>query len=338
MMESQRFSTAPRGLVRPGLSLAALALLSLYSSGLARAALVYNGSDNSAIAFGATTYGPPTPGVPTWIPNNISGLNDILSSPGGTFLTANPVVGNNVAEVGPAAYGPGAFQFLNWTGGISGDGSPFGSGSAAIFGPAAAFSLTDATAGGGGTASYGIETWNSYYTQTTPYVGTFGTFLSIGGSVPLVGSAAVAAVQTEVYVTSGGVTTPYVFAPLVLAISNQGGGTYSYVAHSEANGISGAAIVGNGAGGFAGLAIDNYLANFAAGTTIKVTSTLTFYADPASIDVIAPDLSLLPGLSLPGESFGGTAVPEPGSMIMGGTAMLAVSFLGWLRRRAGRAA
>jgi hypothetical protein len=319
--------------------LAAIAVSWLCSAGPARAALVYTGSNNSAISFGATNYGGGAQITPKWIPDNVTGLNDILASPGGTFQLANPVVGNNVASVGPAAYGPGVSQFLNWTGGVAPlSGAPFGTGSAAIYGPAATFALTDATPGGGGTASYGIETWNSYYTQTTAYHGTFGTFLSIGGNVGLANSSAVAALQTEVYVTSGGVTTPYAFAPLILAIGNVGGGLYSYVALSQANALSGAAVIVNPlTGGFSGLAIDNYAANFAAGSTIKVTSTLTFYADPASIDVITPDLSLLPGLSLPGESFGGS-VPEPGSVVMGGTAMLALSLLGWMRRRARRAA
>lgn len=336
-MVSRRFNTAPRGLVRP--LLAAVAAVWLWSPGPAPAALVYTGSNNSVISFGATNYGGGAQITPQWIPNNVTGLNDILASPGGTFQLANPVVGNNVASVGPAAYGLGVSQFLDWTGGTAPlSGAPFGTGSATIYGPAATFALTDATPGGGGTASYGIETWNSSYTQTTAYNGTFGTFLSIGGNVGLVNSSAVAAVQTEVYVTSGGVTTPYVFAPLILAVGNLGGGVYSFVALSQVNALSGANIVVNPlTGAFSGLAIDNYAANFAAGSTIEVTSTLTFFADPASIDVIAPDLSLLPGLTLPEESFGGV-VPEPASMVMGGTAVLALSLLGWMRRRGRRAA
>ncbi|MGP0064779.1 MAG: hypothetical protein ACLQGP_14420 [Isosphaeraceae bacterium] len=334
----QRLRAGTQGLVRPALVLAAVAVCGLISSEPARAALVYTGSNNSAIVFGATTYGGGAQVTPQWIPNINTGLNDILASPGGTFQLANPVIGNNVAGVGPAAYGPGVYQYLNWTGGVSGDGSTFGTGAATIYGPSAGFGLTDSTPGGHGTASYGIETWNSYYTQTTAYNGTFGTYLSIGGNVGIVNSSAVAAVQTEVFVTPhGGATTEYVFAPLILAIGNLGGGNYTYVALSDANAASGAAIVVNPlTGAFSGLAIDNYAAIFSANTSIKVTSTLTFYADPASIDSISPDLSLLPGLSLPGESFGGSGVPEPGTMISGGTALVVLSVLGWLRRRNGR--
>lgn len=338
-MVSQRFKTGLRGLVRRAPVLAAVVVVGLISSEPARAALVYTGSNNSVIVLGATKYGAGN-GTPQWIHNVNSGLNDILSSPGGTFGVANPVIGNNVAGIGPAAYGPGVFQFLTHTGGVSGDGSPFGSGAGVIYGPAASFALTDATPGGGGSASYGIETWNSFYTQTTAYNGTFGTYLAIGGNVGIPGSSAVAAVQTEVTVTPiGGPATTYVFAPLILAVANNGALGYSYVALSAANALSGAAIVANRAtGAFSGLAIDNYAASFSAGSRIAVTSTLTFYADPASISVSTPDLSLLPGLSLPGESFGGSSVPEPSSMIMGGTALLAVSVFGWLRRRTGRAA
>jgi hypothetical protein len=332
-MTSLRLYIGPRGLAR--LVFATIAAFALIPNEAARAALVYTGTNNSAISFGATTYGGGAQGTPKWIANNVTGLNDILASPGGTFQLAHPVISNNVASIGPAAFGPGTNQFLNWTGGVSGDGSPFGTGAATIYGPSATFALTDATPGGGGTASYGIETWNSYYTQTTAYHGTFGTYLSIGGNIAIPGSSAVAALQTEVYVTSGGVTTPYVFTPLILAIGNTGGTSYTYVYDSA----SGAKLRYNAlTGAFSGLAIDSYAANFAAGSTIKVTSTLTFYADPASISVTAPDLSLLPGSSLPGESFGAASVPEPGSIVTGSTALIVLSVLGWARRRARRGA
>ena len=84
---------------------------------------------------------------------------------------------------------------------------------------------------------------------------------------------------------------------------------------------------------FPALAIDSYAASIAAGSHISVTSTLTFYADPASIDTIAPDLSLIPGGSLPGELFFGTSVPEPSTAVMGGSALVILSTFGWLRRR-----
>ena len=100
------------------------------------------------------------------------------------------------------------------------------------------------------------------------------------------------------------------------------------------NSASGANIVVNGlTGAFSGLAIDSYAADLAAGSLISVTSTLTFYADPASIDTFAPELNLLPGVSLPGEVLFGSSVPEPSTAVMGGTALLVLSAFGWLRRR-----
>ena len=199
----------PRGSARCVLALAAVAVLGVAQPVPVRAGLVYTGTTNSAISFGASGYVPGN-GSPQWISNNVTGLNDILSSPGGTFGVASPVVGNNVASVGSAGYGPGTTQFLDWTGGIApASGAPFGSGAATIYGPAATFALTDATLGGGGSASYGIETWTSNFVQTTPYVGTFGTYLAIGGNVGIVGSSAIAALQSEV--TINGVT--HVLAP-----------------------------------------------------------------------------------------------------------------------------
>ena len=86
-------------------------------------------------------------------------------------------------------------------------------------------------------------------------------------------------------------------------------------------------------GAFGGLAIDSYAANFAAGSQISVTSTLTFYADPASIDSFTPDLSLIPGASLPGEVLFEASVPEPSTAVLGGTALLVLSAFGWLQAR-----
>ena len=349
-MMSWNSRAARRGLVRATMVVAALVVSGLCWDAQVRGAVVvplqYNNSDNAAISFGATTYGPPTPGVPTWIPNNVSGQVDILSSPGGTFLTANPVTSNNVAEIGPVAIPNGNSLFLNWTGGTSGDGSPFGTGAATIYGPAATFGLTDATGGGGGTASYGIESWNSNWTINGPFMGTLGTYLSIGGNVPLTGSAAVAGMMSEIYV-NGNIGAPDYTLSEVLAISNQGGGVYSYVAlgsfaGSDPNttGATFSGILANSlTNDFQGLSTSMVNVDFGGATTdLKVTTTITFYADPASINPIAPDLSLIPGGFLPDLVVGSSAVPEPGSIIMGSTALVALSALRWMRRRACRAA
>ena len=80
----------------------------------------------------------------------------------------------------------------------------------------------------------------------------------------------------------------------------------------QAIGGNGAALAFGAGGSYRGLAIDNVLGALPAGDTLKVVSTLTAYADPASIDSIAPDLSLIPGAVLP-TSISDVAgdVPEP---------------------------
>ena len=68
--------------------------LAMAIAGRAYAIPAYTGG-NGGISFGVSSYGgAPNIGGPTFIPNNFTGLNDILSSPGlgtlGGYLTANP--------------------------------------------------------------------------------------------------------------------------------------------------------------------------------------------------------------------------------------------------------
>lgn len=349
----RRCGMVGQSLIWMGLMAALMVLTGVLGPAPARAealvpAVQYTGSTNAAISFGATNYGGAGEANPVWLSNNITtpitGVDDILASPGHGYLLADPVVGNNVASTGgpPGLNIPvGNTLFLNWTGGLSPqDNAPFGSGRATIYGPAATFGLTDATPGGGGTASYGIESWISNYTINQHVTGTFGTFLAISGSIGVGNNAAaVAALQTEVLATGpgGGAPVQYTFGPLILAAANTPGGLNN-VAVYDANGIagSGAAISVDASGDFNGLAINDYAADFAAGTTLSVVSTLTFYADPASLEASTPDLSLIPGGKLPDFAFGSVSVPEPSSIVLGGTAMLALSLIGGIRRRTRR--
>ena len=292
------------------------------------AAPIYTGG-SGGVAFGVTPYGNPVPGVPTYIPNVNSGFNDILSSPGGTYLTANPVLANNIISIGPGAL-PG---FLSAVGGGNGWGG-FGAGTIGITGPSVAFALTDPIPGGG-SASYGIGTWSASFTDPVGYAGAFGSYLSIAGSVPAVGSAAVAALRT--HITSANPLSPFFgvggagidMPQLVLADSQVAPGVFSWVALGGA----GAAMVNNGLGGYKALAIDNGAIVIPAGDTFTAISTLTIYADPASIDVYDPtsDLSLIAdtGASLPGYDLI-TTVPEPGACSLLGLGILALS--GWRAR------
>ena len=306
-----------------------LSLLMLATSVVAQP--VYT-AGSGGIAFGVTSYGAPVPGIPTYIPNLNDGRNDILSSPGGTYLTANPVIGNNIVSIGPGLL-PG---FLTWTGGGNVNGA-FGSGTIAITGPNVAFGLTDPIPGGG-SASYGIGSWTATYNDAAGYVGSFGTYLSIAGSVPAVGSAAVAALRT--YITSANPLSPFFggvdLPQLVLADSQVAPGVFSWVALGGAGGTS-AAMLNDGVGGYAGLAINNFLINDPAGDMFTATTTLTIYADPASIDSFDPSyypaLIDATGTTLPDFALE-TTVPEPGTWALMGLGL--VTFSGWRFRRAQR--
>src|ERR1700761_9548621 len=68
------------------------------------AGLIFDGG-NGAISFGVAPYGgAPNVGGPTYIADNVTGRNDILTSPGlgtlGGYLTASPVIANNIATRG----------------------------------------------------------------------------------------------------------------------------------------------------------------------------------------------------------------------------------------------
>jgi hypothetical protein len=273
--------------------------------------ITYTGGSGDTV-YGVAPYCCGAQGVPKFIPNNVTGFNDILASPGGAFQLANPVIANNISQFATAALPLTTFQI----GGGNGFG-PFGSGATQIAGPDIAFRLSDAFPAGG-TASYSISSWESdFVVAPGGFVGNLGTFLAIGGSVPAFGSAAAASLVTDYYlngILQG--TSP----ALILAASGAG--------NTVAFGGGGAFMQLGNNGFFRGLAVDNVFANLAAGTNLKVVSTLTAYADPASIDTIdiTPDLlSLLdgsmPDFAIAGAS--GTQVPEPATW-----ALLLLGFFG----------
>src|SRR5580692_12774708 len=71
------------------------------------AGTIYNGG-TGVIVMGVAPYGgAPNVGGPTYITNNFTGNNDILTSPGlgtlGGYLTASPVIANNIFSNGPLA-------------------------------------------------------------------------------------------------------------------------------------------------------------------------------------------------------------------------------------------
>lgn len=320
-------------------------LLSLVSvSGFA--GTIYDGG-TGAIVMGVAPYGgAPNVGGPTYIANNVTGRNDILTSPGlgtlGGYLTASPVISNNIFSLGPMASPFGATQ----TGGGNGSGA-FGSGVGYDGGSFANFALSD-SGPGGGSASYMLISGNSTFTDVgapLPEGTSYGSYIAIGGSVPLVGNADVASLRVHYSDTAGVFGAGGTDAPQeVLAISRNGAGAgignYNIVTIGGVGGGNAALNLDDGVSGtFRALAVDNsVLAEpLPVGDIISVAWTLTAYSDPASIDSIDPTLDLLNLTGpLPDDIFmaanAATVAPEPGMALLIGSGLAAI----WLYRRQSR--
>lgn len=301
--------------------LAALVLPIALTSPLSAAPILTGAT--GGISMGVAPYGAPIDnGAPTYIPNNFTGRNDILSSPGlgtlGGYQTANPVIANNIASIGPGAL-PAT---LTQVGGGNAAGA-FGAASAINAGNVMGFALADSGAGGG-TASYLISTAELNFTDVagTAAGTTYGAYMALGGAVPLVGNADVAALMIHIDDSAGvfgvgGENLPQ----LVMAISRNGAGSGLGNYNIVLDGQSTALIVTNGAlGTFNAAVIDNLVlpAALPAGDLLTVSATLTAYSDPASFDTIdlTPDLLSLTG-PLPSFSFVSTeVVPEPATVLL----------------------
>lgn len=316
--------------VRASFQLLVAAMVLLVGAISADAVPIYQGG-SGYIVFGVSPYAGPAPGAPTYIPNNFSGQNDILASPGGTFLEANPVVGNNIFSF-PAAPPPAphlggvalpAFGFQIGGGNING---PFGGGYIVETGQQVGFSLFDLAAGGG-SASYGIATWDAVYTDVlgTP-AGNIGSYLAMGGVLPNINTAGVAALRTRLESAnaaspfSGGFELPQ----LILAAARTPGDIYSTVALGGPAGANAAVVIDNAVlGTYRGLAINNVPLPFAipAGDVITATSTLTIYADPSEMAMLdqagVADLVAMTGTDYADFSFvESTIIPEPSTAVM----------------------
>lgn len=315
----------------------------LFSISVSYADAIYSGG-TGAIVMGVAPYGgAPNIGGPTYIANNFTGRNDILTSPGlgtlGGYLTASPVIANNIFSVGPAAAPFGGTQ----TGGGNGNGA-FGAGVGYDGGSFANFALAD-SGPGGGSASYMIITGDSTYSVLGAPVAagtSYGSYIGIGGFVPLVGNADVASLMVHYSDTAGvfgagGTTAPQE----VLAISRNGTGAgignYNIVTIGGAAGTNAALFLDNGVtGAFRALAVDSTIlaAALPVGDVITVSWTLTAYSDPASFDSIdvSQDLLNLTG-PLPTDLFMdvNASTPEPGSSLMIGIGLVAIWY--YQRRR-----
>jgi hypothetical protein len=240
----------------------------------------------------------------------------------GGYLTASPIVANNIASIGPLPTPIGLTQI----GGGNGAGA-FGTGTAFNAGNAATFALSD-SGPGGGSASYIIESAIASYTNVGNAVaaGTlYGSYIAIGGAVPLIGNADVASLRVHYTDTAGVFGAVGTDAPQeVLAISRNGGGVtidnYNIVLLGGVGGGNAGLILDNGVtGSFRALAVDAVPlpAVIPIGDMITATWTLTAYTDPASIDIIdfTPDLLNLTG-PLPSLTLVDAATPEPGVMVL----------------------
>jgi hypothetical protein len=315
-------------------------LLLLACSTPARAGLNFNGGVG-AISFGVAPYGGgPNNGGPTYIGDNVTGLNDILTSPGGGYQTASPVIANNTLSIGGAVPALAALQ----AGGGNGFGA-FGSGAMINTGSTVGVSLTD-SGPGGGTASYAIGTGVVTYTVAGAAVAagtTYGAYLSMAGAVPLVNSADVMSLRVSISDTMGALNVA--LPQMVLAIGNLGGGNYNIVTIGGAGGGNAGMIFNPLTGAFTSLAVDNaaLAAALPVGDVLTVRYALTAYADPASLDTFDPtgDLALL-NLTGPLPSLGfvdtPSFVPEPASILMVGMAGLMSLGYAWRRRKTKAAA
>jgi hypothetical protein len=310
------------------------------------AGTIYNGGTGDIVMGVAPYGGAPNVGGPTYIADNFTGLNDILSSPGlgtlGGYLTASPVVANNIYGVGPVALPVG----LTDTGGGNGSGA-FGSGSAYNGGNFATFALSD-SGPGGGSASYMIVSGSTTYTVVGAPVAagtTYGAYLAIGGSVPVIGNTDVASLRvhdsdTDDVFGAGGTDLPQE----VLAISRNGAGAgignYNIVTIAGAGGGNAGLILDNGVtGAFRALAVDNETlgAPLPVGDVISVEWTMTVFSDPASFDSIDATLQTdllnltgpLPALAVTDVSGANVATPEPGMPVLMASGLAAI----WLYRR-----
>ncbi len=349
MQFMSRISSCTRSAVRLAARLLAATLLATVAGPLAvRAQLIYTGGTGQ-IAFSVqpiVTYG----GVPPlWTGDTFTTLNDIMSSPGGTFnsfygASPNPAFFNTgVVPLGAGIWGAAPPQSTLY--------GPFGGGYMGIAPGAANFSISDPAAGG--TVSVGTEASSANYTVgALGLSGNFGTYLSVGGFVnPDSAVAASLVTYVNVFSPADVFLQTYGFDQILAASGSTSGnkfvvwsGQFSNIPQTVGGVVNGFVIY-TGAGptqNFTGFAAGATGVNLAAGDLVNITSVLTVIADPYSEINIGglPDPSVLAAndVTLPtdGELFNSdpTLVPEPAVPMLAGAGLLATLIVREVRRRA----
>jgi hypothetical protein len=277
-----------------------------------QAQLIYTGVGTGQIEFSGQpvfAYG----GInPLWAADALTGGNDILVSPGGTFNGIN-YVNPNISGTGVVPLGNG----ITWTAFPGNDnGIAFGGGSLALSPTAVGYSVAMTAPGN---VSVGIGAESSLFTVGALGVGpTIGTYLSLDGLLS-VNSAISASLVTYVDdLTTGQSRT----LAEVLAATGTGSGSKFVALYGQAGSLvaGGNAWVQFGGGGttytgFAAAAVPDFLN---VGDNVRITSVLTEAADPLTPDAtINSDIvpGNLNGATLPSTIlFNTQSVPEPGTV------------------------
>ncbi|MBM3758170.1 MAG: hypothetical protein FJW38_29865 [Acidobacteria bacterium] len=288
----------------------ALALLAIAATP-ATAIPIFQASTGSIVHGVAPYGGAPNNGGSTYIPNNFTGLVDILTSPGGGYLTASPIIANNIFESGVQNLG---FSFAGASG-VNANGV-FNYGWAAMTGPLMGYLLTDTNPDGTGRASYTIASMNGTWVENGGFNGQIGAWLSTGGFFGSPVSAGAVSLRVTVQSNALGLIA---FPELVLAPR----------ANGPCFGINGITLCN--ATTFAGFARTAQNVVIPNGEVINVRATLTVIADPDfTMGLIVPSDQLLNAVGpLPEFSFVGmdpsAAIPEPGNWILAAIGLGAVA-------------
>jgi hypothetical protein len=258
-----------------------------------------------------------------WAADGFTGLNDILSSPGGTFNAVN-YVNPNIFGTGVVPLGAGIFATA--APGID-NGIAFGGGNISISPTSVGYSIAETSPGN---VSVGIAAQSSTFTVGVLGVpgATIGTYLSLDGILS-VNSAIAASLVT--YITDTTTAQSVILAELLAATGTGDGSKFVALSGQFGSPVAGAnawVLFGNGGttySGFASAAVPNFLG---VGDNVVITSVLTEAADPLSLDAtinadgVPGDLN---GATLPDTIlFDTQPVPEPGALSLFAAGSLAL--------------